>query len=197
MRLVFHWSVKWELEGPFHMHSKGSRSPYEVLEHGAGFVLAWSGAPTISINRTNREKELIQIEADRLDFAIPDLRDLLDRRAMGHADKSSDEELSPTKDDDAASERPDKPPPPKRQFRKVFAKFTNGARFGSGFVLERTCGDECEKCRGRKKFDRQCRMWDSKAHWDVIFRTPESVEKRDPEVSYISPSSPFASQSCC
>jgi hypothetical protein len=49
--------------------SLGSRSPYEVLGDGAGFVLAWSGSPRFYINQENKERELIQIEADTLVFA--------------------------------------------------------------------------------------------------------------------------------
>lgn len=35
-------------------------------------MLAWSGAPKITINKPNREQELVQIEADNLFFAIPE-----------------------------------------------------------------------------------------------------------------------------
>jgi hypothetical protein len=86
-------------EGPIHMHFKGSfsfectlsllkkalltllttlfpstgsRSPYEILQTGAGFVLGWSGKPRWVIGHPNEERELIQISAERLVFAIPE-----------------------------------------------------------------------------------------------------------------------------
>lgn len=162
---------------PF-LRPSGSRSPYEVLDHGAGFVLAWSGQPTFTINLPNKERELIQMDADRLVFAIPDLRDLIDRAAMGNSEVKTEEEEAATAADDDAQPRK------KREFRKVFAKFTNGARVGWGFVLERTCMEgECQKCGKKKKFDRQCRIWDFKPHYAVVFNTPESVKERGESVS--------------
>lgn len=99
LRLVFHWNIDISFTGPLHVHAKGlsfilsavdsvirccsnsgfvflrsigSRNPYDILELGAGFVLAWTGKPRLRINQPNEQRELVQIEAESLMFAIPE-----------------------------------------------------------------------------------------------------------------------------
>lgn len=52
-------------------------------------------------------------------------------------------------------------------FKKVCAKFGSGIRFGVGFQFERTCGPECLSCIG-DPFDRLCRFFDFRPHYDVV-----------------------------
>lgn len=52
------------------------------------------------------------------------------------------------------------------KFTKICAKFSSGVRFGVGFVLERTCGVECNKCTGAA-FERECRIFNFRPHFDV------------------------------
>lgn len=57
---------------------------------------------------------------------------------------------------------------------KVCAKLSSGVRFGIGFVLERACGPECTTCTG-KSFDRKCRLYTFRPHYDVRLETKVSV----------------------
>lgn len=50
--------------------------------------------------------------------------------------------------------------------RKVCAKFGSGSRFGVGFVLERSCGNECKRCQG-DPFHRECRFFNFRPHHDI------------------------------
>ncbi|CDZ98518.1 Uncharacterized conserved protein [Phaffia rhodozyma] len=174
LRLVLHWTIDISFFGPLHVHAKGSRNPYDIVEHGAGFVLAWTGKPRLMINQPNEERELVQIEADSLLFAIPDFRDLQDQKAMGNPD--------PDSDDDVNVER-EYHPRSKKILRKICAKFTNGARVGWGFMIERTCGDECESCSG-PPLQRKCRMFDFKPHYTVVMKTPEAIAKHHDPKTY-------------
>lgn len=52
-------------------------------------------------------------------------------------------------------------------FAKVCAKFLGGVRWGMGIQLERTCRDHtCDRCSG-SLFERQCRFFDFKPHYEV------------------------------
>ena len=53
------------------------------------------------------------------------------------------------------------------KYTKVMAKFRSGVRFGLGFVCERSCGEECEKCAG-DPFNRSCRLFDFAPHYGVF-----------------------------
>ena len=74
--------------------------------------------------------------------------------------------------------------PGARQAQTVCAKFRSGVCFGVGFVLERACGPECDRCSG-KPFDRQCRLFDFKPHYDVKLEWKDSV----PEIKVSCPPS--------
>ena len=53
------------------MYFTGSRDPYQISGTGAGFVLAWRGSPTITAGYGDADKELIQVESERMMLAIP------------------------------------------------------------------------------------------------------------------------------
>ncbi len=61
-----------------------------------------------------------------------------------------------------------------RRAQTVCAKFRSGVCFGVGFVLERACGPECTRCSG-KPFDRECRLFDFKPHYDVKLEWKDRV----------------------
>jgi hypothetical protein len=70
-----------------------------------------------------------------------------------------------------ASEIPESSKP----YQKICAKLRSGVRFGIGFVLERSCGEDCLKCSGTA-FQRHCRHFDFRPHYEVTLekkrRTP-------------------------
>jgi hypothetical protein len=57
-------------------------------------------------------------------------------------------------------------PESSKPFKKICAKLRSGVRFGIGFVLERSCGEECLKCSGTA-FQRQCRHFNFRPHYEV------------------------------
>lgn len=64
---------------------------------------------------------------------------------------------------------------------KVVGTLVGGVRWGLGIKLERTCRpDTCENpvsaCEG-DKFQRRCRFFDFKPHYDVKTRTKEGAEQ--------------------
>lgn len=61
-----------------------------------------------------------------------------------------------------------------RKAQTVVAKLRSGVCFGVGFVLERACGPECHECGG-KAFDRSCRLFTFKPHYDVKLEWKDTV----------------------
>jgi hypothetical protein len=60
----------------------GSRDPYEVIGHGAGFVICWSGNPRLKLGYDNPEKQFLQVESKEMIFAIPEYVNLWERTAL-------------------------------------------------------------------------------------------------------------------
>jgi hypothetical protein len=54
------------------LSKSGSRDPYAITGHGAGFALSWQGNARFTIAQPNEAKETIQIMADELLIAIPE-----------------------------------------------------------------------------------------------------------------------------
>lgn len=73
-------------------------------------------------------------------------------------------------------------------YRKICAKFASGVRFGVGFALERTCGQECTKCTGTT-FERQCRFFTFKPHYGV----KTEIKTRVPKIAVRS----ISANKCC
>lgn len=90
-RHSLHWRVAIDFAAPCHLHLKGmricshaaksltifanligSRDPYEITGHGAGFVLAWMGSPRIRIGYDNPGRELVQITSDQMVLSVPE-----------------------------------------------------------------------------------------------------------------------------
>lgn len=102
-RLSLHWRVAFDFASPCHLHLKGkrirlwltcrhlpfsryrpsgSRDPYEITGHGAGFVLAWMGDPKIRIGYENPERELVQIFSKQMVLSVPEYVPTLPARAV-------------------------------------------------------------------------------------------------------------------
>ncbi|KAI0677563.1 golgi-body localization protein domain-containing protein [Trametes maxima] len=162
MRLVFHWSVKVDFVGEVHLHMKGSRDPYELRGYGAGFALCWKGSPSLLVGQPNDAGELIQVKSDTMLVIVPNIED-----SYGDgAEKSIPTGAIP------------------RKAQTICAKFRSGVCFGVGFVLERACGPECPRCCG-KPFDRNCRLFTFKPHYDVKLGWKDGVpEVKSAEDSY-------------
>ncbi|SNX85612.1 uncharacterized protein MEPE_04321 [Melanopsichium pennsylvanicum] len=200
-----HVNFKFEDEGGFNIHLKGSRDPYTIEGHAAGWVKAWKGNVELRIGYDNPENEFFQILSHEYVLAVPDLCDYVDHAATGvlgggdhssgqrhHSHSGNGEESYHDSYDrksvgasvTSSMYRYMKDP----TFRKIVIKLTNGVRWGAGLHGERTCDDEtCPRrpqCKG-ESFYRECREFKRINHWDVIPKTheyfdsiPES-ERRD------------------
>ena len=49
----------------------GSRDPYDIRGHGAGFALCWKGGPQLLVGQPNEAGELIQVISDSMLVIIP------------------------------------------------------------------------------------------------------------------------------
>lgn len=199
-----HINFKFEDEGGFNIHMKGSRDPYSIEGQAAGWVKSWKGGVELRIGYDNPEKEFFQILSHEYILAIPDLCDYVDHAATGvlggseqhqqgvqqrdHDGEGSYHDSYDRKSADASftssMHRYMKDP----TYRKIVIKLTNGVRWGAGLHGERTCDDETcprqPKCRG-EPFYRECRNFERINHWEVVPKTreyfnsiPES-ERRD------------------
>nr|VWO95170.1 Uncharacterized protein [Ganoderma boninense] len=75
LRLVFHWRLKVQFKGEVHFHLKGSRDPYKLDGHGAGFALCWKGKPQLLVGQPNDASELVQVISDSMLIIIPNIED--------------------------------------------------------------------------------------------------------------------------
>ncbi|KIY67939.1 hypothetical protein CYLTODRAFT_375145 [Cylindrobasidium torrendii FP15055 ss-10] len=141
LRLVFHWSVRASFRGEVRYYMKGLRDPRVVRDHGAGFLLSWQGHTKLLANRHNGDRELVQIISDTMLIAIPQficVDDVFQEYIL--------DTITP--------------------FKKVCTRVSSGVRFGLGFALERSCGEECDKCSG-SPYHRTCRYFDFRPHYEV------------------------------
>ncbi|MCO5584896.1 hypothetical protein L7F22_038828 [Adiantum nelumboides] len=94
MSLIMQGALKVQFpgEGQFHVYLKGSRDPYHILGHGAGWVKCWRGNVELRLGFENPQKEVFQILSDEYILAIPDLKDYIDRAATGTERRDPEEE---------------------------------------------------------------------------------------------------------
>ncbi|KAJ1023449.1 hypothetical protein NDA16_003066 [Ustilago loliicola] len=187
-----HINLKFEDDGGFNIHMKGSRDPYSIEGQAAGWVKSWKGGVELRIGHDNPEKEFFQILSHEYILAIPDLCDYVDHAAAGvlggseqhqqsgqqrhHDGEGSYHDSYDRKSADASFtssiHRYMKDP----TFRKIVIKLTNGVRWGAGLHGERTCDDETcprrPKCSG-EPFYRECRNFERINHWEVVPKTRE------------------------
>ncbi|WVQ72821.1 hypothetical protein IAR50_002381 [Cryptococcus sp. DSM 104548] len=175
-RLILHWKPIVDFVGPCHLHLKGSFDPYSVSGLGSGFCLAWRGSTRLLIDQPNDEKETIQIVADELIVAIPDLAPFHDGAAIGnnrnrerHRGQSQDRQESGDFEQSLIE----------RRYTKPCARFVNGVKVGFGFKFERTCRPwTCDTCgKSENVMHRQCRLFNFKQHQDVHLRSSAAIAK--------------------
>ncbi|CAD6932138.1 unnamed protein product [Tilletia controversa] len=168
-------------DGDVHFFFKGSRDPYEVTGHGAGWVMCWRKGVEFRIGFENDDREFFQVISSECLLAIPDLQDYLDLAASGHGPKEpADDADANHSDNDPTVTGSQKRYMVQPRFQKVCLRLSNGVRFGVGLIYERTCTDDsCKKrprCRG-SPFYRECRIWDRVPHWKVSTKSKQHVEQ--------------------
>ncbi|KAG2367288.1 golgi-body localization protein domain-containing protein [Suillus spraguei] len=148
LRLIFHWTIEVSFTNEVRLYMKGTRDPYILHDEGAGFGLCWKGNSKLLIGFPNDVNELIQVSSDTMSIIIPKF----------HCEW------------DATQNRPDT----SEVYRaapgclKTCAKLGSGVRFGVGVILERSCSSEdCTSCCPSSPFDRHCRFFTFRPHYDV------------------------------
>nr|XP_018262577.1 uncharacterized protein I303_05594 [Kwoniella dejecticola CBS 10117]OBR84735.1 hypothetical protein I303_05594 [Kwoniella dejecticola CBS 10117] len=180
MRLVCHLKPVVEFEGPVHLHLKGTFDPYLISGLGAGFALAWKGNTKFLINQPNEDREALQIVADTLLVAIPDLTALNDSAATGSTTHSDDSPPPHTPSANGIDPDESESSLINRRYTKPCAKFVGGTKVGFGFGRERTCKPwDCQQGCGDtdNHLHRKCRIFDFLPHQKVILKSPQAIHR--------------------
>ncbi|KAI9795762.1 MAG: hypothetical protein M1833_006855 [Piccolia ochrophora] len=147
IRLCIHSRVNlaWKGEGDVHLMLKGSRDPYVITGHGAGFVMCWRNDTRWRIGQEDDPRRFMTVDSGEYLLAIPDYS----QQARHSTDLASH---------DAASILSSSSLKSGSLFKKVIMKLSGNVQWLVGLVFER---DEDE---GRRSFT-------FKPHYDVTLRS--------------------------
>ncbi|KZM18500.1 hypothetical protein ST47_g10362 [Ascochyta rabiei] len=149
IRLTFHSriNISWKGDGDVHLILKGSRDPYMVTGHGAGFVMCWQDDVRLTLAEDEDPRNFMVVKSGSYVLAIPDL---------GHyARNESDAESSRPESASSLASR--------RQlavFKKTVMKLNGNVRWGVGLVFERN-------------LDSGGRSFDFIPHYNVALKNPK------------------------
>lgn len=150
IRLTFHSriNVAWKGDGDVHLILKGSRDPYMVTGHGAGFVMCWQNDVRLCIAQDNEPRDFMVVNSGSYVLAIPDLghyaRQEAELEASGHNEVASS--ISSYKQ--------------LAIFKKTIMKLNGNVRWVAGLVFERN-------------LDEGGRSFNFIPHYDVVLRNPK------------------------
>lgn len=181
LRLSVHGKLVMTSSVDLHVHLKGSRDPYALEGAGAGFVKIWRGNVKLLVNCTNNDHELLQILSDRYVLGVPDLTPYIDSAAAGMSGNDSPSEGSFQPGGSHGDSLP-----VQVSLQKTLGVLVNGVRWGMGFRLERTCArghcPRAQPCEGNK-FQRKCRVFEFRPHYDVKTRLEAGPKDENGKVS--------------
>ncbi|KAF2126974.1 hypothetical protein P153DRAFT_321887 [Dothidotthia symphoricarpi CBS 119687] len=151
IRLTFHSriNVSWKGDGDVHLILKGSRDPYMVTGHGAGFVMCWQNDVQLSVAEDEDPRNFMKVTSGNYVLAIPDL--------SHYARHDADSLDSTTRPETASSTSSRKQP---AVFKKTVMKLNGNVRWVVGLVFERTLED------GGRSFN-------FGPHYDVVLKNPK------------------------
>ncbi|KAF1967238.1 hypothetical protein BU23DRAFT_301496 [Bimuria novae-zelandiae CBS 107.79] len=157
IRLTFHSriNVAWKGDGDVHLILKGSRDPYMVTGHGAGFVMCWQNDVQLSLAEDKDPRNFMVVNSGSYVLAIPDL---------GHyARQEAELEQSAVHLDGASSMSSYKQ---QAIFKKTIMKLNGNVRWVAGLVFERNIDD------GGRSFN-------FIPHYDVVLKHPKYAHGKD------------------
>ncbi|UPX17306.1 Protein SABRE, variant 2 [Ascochyta rabiei] len=158
IRLTFHSriNISWKGDGDVHLILKGSRDPYMVTGHGAGFVMCWQDDVRLTLAEDEDPRNFMVVKSGSYVLAIPDL---------GHyARNESDAESSRPESASSLASR--------RQlavFKKTVMKLNGNVRWGVGLVFERN-------------LDSGGRSFDFIPHYNVALKNPKYAKPSNGKV---------------
>ncbi|KAH7132270.1 mitochondrial protein from FMP27-domain-containing protein [Dendryphion nanum] len=153
IRLTFHSriNVAWKGDGDVHLILKGSRDPYMVTGHGAGFVMCWQNDVRLAVAQDDDPRDFMVVNSGTYVLAIPDLghyaRQEAEMESSGHAETSSS--ISSYKQ--------------LAVFKKTVMKLNGNVRWVLGLVFERN-------------LDEGGRSFNFIPHYDVVLRNPKYAQ---------------------
>jgi hypothetical protein len=159
IRLTFHSriNVSWRGDGDVHLILKGSRDPYMVTGHGAGFVMCWQNDVQLSLAEDEDPRNFMVVNSGSYVLAIPDL--------SHYARHETDAE---------AAHRPETASSvsSRRQlavFKKTIMKLNGNVRWGVGLVFERN-------------LESDGRSFEFIPHYKVTLKNPKYAKPSDGKV---------------
>ncbi|KAI9820991.1 MAG: hypothetical protein M1832_003463 [Thelocarpon impressellum] len=158
IRLTLHSrvNVNWKGDGDVHYVLKGSRDPYVVTGHGAGFVMCWRNNVRWRICRNEDPRKFMTVDSAEFILAIPDLSHHA-RQSMESISQDSDSVVSTSSYKDGAF------------FKKVVMKLSGNVQWLAGLVFERNLAN------GRRSFE-------FKPHYDITMKNPKFAKAPEGEV---------------
>ena len=159
IRLSFHSRVKvaWKGDGDVLLKLKGSRDPYVVTGHGAGFVMCWRENVRWNIRQDDDPKKFMAVSSGEYVMAIPDysheVRNISPTRGNDTMSLSSTTSIPST-----SSQRHN------AMFKKVVMKLSGNVRWLAGLVFERDLDD------GGRSFS-------FNPHYEVTLKNPRCAKE--------------------
>ena len=154
IRLNLHTRVRiaWREDGPVHFALKGTRDPYNVTGHGAGFLMCWRNDVRWNIHTSDDPKRVLSVDSREYVLAIPDYsHEARDERR----DRSDSDSLAGQRNHVSAA-----------AFKKVVMKLQGNVQWLGGLVLERAIQDNQ-------------RSFGFRPHYDVVLRAPQHAKSQD------------------
>ncbi|KAL5119677.1 Protein SABRE [Pleosporales sp. CAS-2024a] len=156
IRLTFHSriNVSWRGDGDVHLILKGSRDPYMVTGHGAGFVMCWQNDVQLCIAEDEDPRNFMTVKSGSYVLAIPDL--------SHYARHETDAEvaLRPETASSISSRRQ------LAVFKKTVMKLNGKVKWVAGLVFERNTDN------GQRSFD-------FIPHYQVTLKNPKYAKDTD------------------
>ncbi|KAF2851641.1 hypothetical protein T440DRAFT_478179 [Plenodomus tracheiphilus IPT5] len=156
IRLTFHSriNVSWKGDGDVHLILKGSRDPYMVTGHGAGFVMCWQNDVQLSIAEDDDPKNFMVVKSGSYVLAIPDLNHYARNETDAEATTRPETSSSVSSRKQLAA------------FKKTVMKLNGNVRWGVGLVFERN-------------LDTGERSFEFVPHYQVTLKNPKYAKPSD------------------
>ncbi|KAH8724072.1 mitochondrial protein from FMP27-domain-containing protein [Phaeosphaeriaceae sp. PMI808] len=161
IRLTFHSriNVSWSGDGDVHLILKGSRDPYMVTGHGAGFVMCWQNDVQLKLAEDEDPRNFMVVTSGNYVLAIPDLSHYARHEADAEVVNRPDTASSVSSRKQLAV------------FKKTIMKLNGNVRWVAGLVFERN-------------LDSEGRSFDFIPHYQVTLKNPKYAKPSDGKKPY-------------
>ncbi|KAF1918428.1 mitochondrial protein from FMP27-domain-containing protein [Ampelomyces quisqualis] len=159
IRLTFHSRIKvaWRGDGDVHLILKGSRDPYMVTGHGAGFVMCWQNDVQLSLAEDEDPRNFMIVKSGSYVLAIPDL--------SHYARHENDAEAAQRPETSSSVSSRRQP----AVFKKTVMKLNGNVRWVAGLVFERN-------------LENDGRSFNFIPHYKVTLKNPKYANPTDGKV---------------